>query len=143
MSKNTYRRIYIFLQNLNHQINSNCNYIIFCKNDKIIRIVESFKDKCYYDSRINELNNFLKTVFELCPFCFCLEIDKALVLMTIVAFQFREIHKKKEQKWLFQKRRKAEERDYYPWEISRHYLCEFYPDSFQKIPLPDWTRGRR
>lgn len=34
------------------------------------------------------------------PFSF-LEIDQALLLMTIVAFQFREIRKKEEQKWLF------------------------------------------
>jgi len=26
--------------------------------------------------------------------------------------------------------KKKVERDYSPWEISRHYLCEFYPDSF-------------
>jgi len=31
---------------------------------------------------------------------------------------------------LKEERRKAEERDYSPWEISRHYLCEFYPDFF-------------
>jgi len=42
----------------------------------------------------------------------------------------RDSQEKTEVALLKEERRKAEKRDYSPWEISRHYLCEFYPDSF-------------
>lgn len=64
-----------------------------------------------------------------------------MTIVISVAFQLREIHGRRragrtekvlERSWHSVKERKAE-KDYSPREISRHYLGEFYQDSFQKI----------